>query len=407
MSTLERFLRYVKIDTQSSEESTSQPSTRKQFDLAEMLYSELKELGAEVCFDREHCYVYADIPATDNARDLKALGFISHMDTSPEASGANVQPRIISDYDGRDIVLNEQKGIVLKTDIFPEIKAYIGKTLVVTDGNTLLGADDKAGIAEIMSMAEFFLSHPEIAHGRIAIAFTPDEEIGAGTDLFDLERFGADYAYTVDGGGIGELEFENFNAASAEIKIHGVNVHTGEAKNKMINAARIGAEFETLLPSWQNPEYTEGYEGFFHLMSIHGEVENCELSYLIRDHSREKFEQRKKLMISCGEYLNSKYGAGTVEVSIKDTYYNMREKIEPEYMFLVEQAKDCMKKLGIMPKIQPIRGGTDGASLSYKGLPCPNLCTGGHNYHGRYEYCCVESMEQITQLLIELAKLDR
>ncbi|MCR5541096.1 MAG: peptidase T [Ruminococcus sp.] len=402
---IERFLRYVKIDTQSDEDAQTQPSTAKQFDLARLLYKELNEMGAkDVFLDEAHCYVYARIPANEVGKQPKTLGFISHMDTSPEASGENVKPRIIEDYDGEDITLNEEQGIVLKTSVFPEIKNYIGQSLIVTDGTTLLGADDKAGVAEIMTMAHRLLTDDSIKHGEIAIAFTPDEEIGAGTDNFDLKRFVADFAYTVDGGGIGELEYETFNAASADITVRGVNVHTGEAKNKMVNAARIAAEFDSLLPPEQKPEFTEGREGFFHLMNIEGSTESATLSYLIRDHDRTKFESKKALISKLADILNLRYGEGTVTAEVKDTYYNMREKIEPDFMFLVENVSECMKKLGIEPKIQPIRGGTDGSSLSFKGLPCPNICTGGHNYHGRYEYCCVESMEKICDLLVMLTE---
>ena len=400
---IERFLRYVKIDTQSDEDAGTHPSTAKQFDLARLLYKELTDMGADDVFlDEVHCYVYAKIPANDGGSQPKTLGFIAHMDTSPEASGENVKPRIIDDYDGGDITLNEQQGIVLKTDVFPEIKAYVGKRLIVTDGTTLLGADDKAGVAEIMTMSHRLLTDNSIKHGQIAIAFTPDEEIGAGTDNFDLARFGADYAYTVDGGGIGELEYETFNAASADITVQGVNVHTGEAKNKMINAARLAAEFDSLLPPEQKPEFTEGREGFFHLMNIEGSTERATLSYLIRDHDRSKFEAKKALIAKLTDILNLRYGEGIVTAEVKDTYYNMREKIEPDFMFLVDNVSECMRKLDIEPKIQPIRGGTDGSSLSFKGLPCPNICTGGHNYHGRYEYCCADSMEKITELLVML-----
>lgn len=400
---IEKFLRYAAVDTGSDEYSETTPSTAKQFDLAEMLYDELVKMGAEDVFlDRKNCCVYAALPATDGGKNDKVLGFISHMDTSPEASGANVKPRIIENYDGNDIILNETENIILSPEKFPELSAYVGKRLIVTDGTTLLGADDKAGVAEIMTVFEYLLAHPEIPHGRAVCAFTPDEEIGRGTDFFDLDRFGADYAYTVDGGAIGQLEYETFNAASAEIIIHGVNVHTGEAKNKMKNASQIAMEFEQLLPEEQKPEYTEGYEGFFHLMHMNGDVEKAELSYLIRDHSAVKFAEKKKLMEAVGEFLNTKYGSGTAEVHIKDTYYNMREKIEPQYMFLIENAEKAMKKFGVEPIIAPIRGGTDGASLSYKGLPCPNLCTGGHNFHSRYEYACADSMEIICGIIKEL-----
>ena len=400
---VERFLRYVRINTRSDEDQQTHPSTAVQHDLAKLLYSELVEMGAdEVYYDEENCYVYAKIPANDSGAQGKTLGFISHIDTSPEISGENVSPRIIEDYNGEDIMLNADKDIVLKTSVFPEIMAYKGKTLIVTDGTTLLGADDKAGVAEIMTMAHTLIAHPEIKHGRIAIAFTPDEEIGAGTDRFDFERFGADYAYTVDGGGLGELEYETFNAASADITIRGVNVHTGEAKNKMINAARIAAEFDSLLPSEQKPEFTEGREGFFHLMNIEGSTESASLSYLIRDHDRQRFEEKKEYIRKLIEIINLRYGKDTASAVIEDTYYNMREKIEPDNMFLIENAVECMKELGVEPVIRPIRGGTDGSSLSFKGLPCPNICTGGHNFHGRYEYCCVQSMEMIVDILVGL-----
>lgn len=397
----ERFLRYVRIDTQSSEESETHPSTAKQHDLAELLYEELVGMGAEdVYYDRENCYVYAAVPASNGMEGT--LGFISHMDTSPETSGRNVKPRIIEDYDGGDIVLNAEQGIVLRADTYPEIMAYKGQRLIVTDGTTLLGADDKAGIAEIMTAVHRLLTE-DISHRRIAVAFTPDEEIGAGTERFDMERFGADYAYTVDGGKLGELEYETFNAASAVVEIHGVNVHTGEAKGKMINAARIAAEYEGILPQEQKAEFTAGRDGFIQLMSIEGTTEYAKLSYLIRDHDRAYFEKKKRIMEQTAELLSLRYGEGTVDITIKDTYFNMREKIEPEYMFLIDNARECMEELGIEPVIQPIRGGTDGASLSFRGLPCPNLCTGGHNYHGRYEYCCADSMEKIVELLLKLS----
>mgnify|MGYP001028288286 FL=1 len=402
---VEKFLRYVKVDTQSSEEAMQFPSTEKQKDLGRMLYEELEKMGAsDVFFDEKYGYVYAKIPATCEEQDKKVLGFISHMDTSPETSGAGVNPRIVKDYDGEDICLNEKQNIILSPKEYPELKEYVGKTLIVTDGTTLLGADDKAGVAEIMTMAEYLLTHPEVKHREIAIAFTPDEEIGAGVDYFDLKRFGADYAYTVDGGAIGELEYENFNAASASIKVQGVTVHPGEAKNKMKHASRIAMEFDRNLPEQQKPEYTQGYEGFFHLTHMEGEVEHAMLQYIIRDHDRKQFEEKKFLFEKNAEYQNAKYGEGTVQCCIKDSYYNMKEKIEPTHFFLIEQAKSCMEELSIVPKIQPIRGGTDGARLSFMGLPCPNLCTGGHNFHGRFEYCCVESMEQIVKLLISLTQ---
>ena len=401
---VERFLRYVQIDTRADEESVTFPSSEKQKNLGRLLEKELTEIGAsDVWFDEEYGYVYAKIPATDGGKSKKTIAFIAHMDTAPDISGTDVKPQIISDYDGKDIVLNEELGIVLSPEKFPELKDYIGKSLITTDGTTLLGADDKAGVAEIMTMAEELLMHPEWEHGPVAIVFTPDEEVGAGVDHIDLERLGADYGYTVDGGALGELEYENFNAASAIVQVKGVNVHPGEAKNKMKHAALIGMELEQMLPRQEKPEYTCGYEGFYHLTDIQGNEESAKLSYIIRDHSKEKFEMKKSYIQHCAELLNERYGAGTVTVEVKDSYYNMKEKIEPDYYFLIEQAKACMEELGIVPRIQPIRGGTDGARLSYMGLPCPNLCAGGHNFHGRYEYCCIESMEKITQLLQKLA----
>lgn len=400
---IEKFLRYIAVDTQSSEESETFPSTEKQKNLARMLYNELREMGAaDVYFNERDCFVYAKIPAADGGESAHRLGFIAHMDTSPEASGSGVKARFVENYDGGDILLNAEKNITLSPAQFPELAAYRGKTLIVTDGTTLLGADDKAGVAEIMAAAQRLLTSG-LPHGEICIAFTPDEEIGGGIDKFDIERFGADAAYTVDGGGLGELEFENFNAASARITITGLNVHTGEAKGKMVNAAQLAAEYEMLLPAAEKPEHTEGYEGFFHLLSISGDTSRAELKYLIRDHDRAKFESRKELMRRTADLLNAKYGEGRVQIEISDTYYNMREKIEPQNMFLIENAAECMKELGVQPKIQPIRGGTDGANLSFRGLPCPNLFTGGHNYHGVYEYVCAESMELAAELIVKLA----
>lgn len=401
---IEKFLKYVQIDTQSSEESTTFPSTEKQKDLAQVLYQELIDLGASDCYMHpEHAYVYAKIPATDGGKYTKTLGFIAHMDTSPDSSGTNVKPRFIENYDGKEIILNEELGLISSPAKFPELSDYVGQTLIVTDGTTLLGADDKAGVAEIMAMAETLLTHPEIAHGPIAIAFTPDEEVGAGVDYFDVERMAADFAYTVDGGGIGEIEYENFNAASAKVHFNGVMVHPGDAKNKMKNAASIATQFDASLPADERPEYTEGYEGFFHLLHMSGETESADLTYIIRDHDKVKFEAKKALMQELADKMNEKYGEGTVEITISDSYYNMKEKIQDGYMFLIDAAKEKMEELEIVPKIQPIRGGTDGARLSFMGLPCPNLCTGGHNYHGRYEFVCVESMEKIVDLLIRLA----
>jgi tripeptide aminopeptidase len=402
---IERFLRYVSVDTESDENSTTFPSTEKQKDLGRMLAKELEGLGAEsVHFDEQYGYVYATIPSTykDEVATSKVLAFIAHMDTSPELSGCNVNPQIVKNYDGKDIILNASDNIVLSPNDFPELLHYIGQDLITTDGTTLLGADDKAGVAEIMAMAAYLLGHKEIEHGKIAITFTPDEEVGAGVDHIDLKRVGADYAYTVDGGGIGELEYENFNAAAAKIIIKGRSVHPGDAKNKMKNASLMAMELEQRLPALEKPEHTEKYEGFFHLIHLEGSVEEASMEYIIRDHELHKFEEKKQRMEAICKELNAKYGEGSFTLTLKDQYYNMLDKIKP-YMFLIEDAKDCMKQLSIEPKIQPIRGGTDGARLSYMGLPCPNLCTGGHNYHGRYEYCCIQSMEKIVQLLVLLA----
>ena len=401
---IERFLNYIKVDTTADENSTTFPSTLKQKNLGRILAQELSDLGvSDVFFDEEYGYVYGKIPANDDGISPKTIAFISHMDTAPDISGECVNPRFVENYQGQDIVLNEELGIKLTTKKFPELKAYVGKTLITTDGTTLLGADDKAGVAEIMTMAEELLTHPEIKHGPISICFTPDEEVGNGVDHINMERLNADYGYTVDGGALGEIEYENFNASSCVVKVQGVNVHPGEAKNKMKNASLIALEFEMMLPRNEKPEYTCGYEGFYHLTDIHGNEESAELNYIIRDHDKEKFKAKKAYLEKVAEVLNQKYGEGTVGLIQKDSYYNMKEKVEPEYFFLVEYAKECMEELDIIPRIQPIRGGTDGARLSYMGLPCPNLCAGGHNFHGRYEYVCVESVEKITQLLIRLA----
>ena len=401
---IERFLSYIKVDTRSDENSATFPSTEKQKNLGRILYQEMVELGvSDVYFDEEYGYVYGKIPANDGGKSTKTIAFIAHMDTAPDISGECVNPQFVENYAGQDILLNEELGIKLTTKKFPELKEYIGKTLITTDGTTLLGADDKAGVAEIMTMAETLLSNPEIKHGPIAICFTPDEEVGCGVDHIDLDRLRADYGYTVDGGALGEIEYENFNASSCMIKVQGVNVHPGEAKNKMKNASLVAMEFEMLLPRNEKPEYTCGYEGFYHLTDMQGNEETAKLNYIIRDHDKEKFEIKKAYMEKTAEFLNQKYGEGTVTVMQKDSYYNMKEKVEPEYFFLVEYAKKCMEDLDIIPRIQPIRGGTDGARLSYMGLPCPNLCAGGHNFHGRYEYVCVESMEKITELLVKLA----
>ena len=400
---IEKFLNYVKIDTRSDENSTACPTTAKQHNLAKLLVKELEEMGAEdITYDTEHCYVYASIPASEGCDGRPVLGFIAHMDTAPAVTGENVKPRIIENYDGKDIVLNEEKNIVMKVSDFPELVEYTGKRLIVTDGTTLLGADDKAGVAEIMTMAEQLLLSRDIPHGKIRIVFTPDEEVGAGADHFDVKLFGADYAYTVDGGKLGELEYENFNAAGAKVTFHGRSVHPGDAKNKMVNALLLAMEFQNMLPVFENPMYTEKYEGFYHLDLLSGSVEKAQAEYIIRDHDKDKFEQKKETFLRIGAYLNEKYGKDTVQIDMKDSYYNMREIIE-QHMQLIENAKAAMEETGVNPIVVPIRGGTDGARLSYMGLPCPNLCTGGHNFHGRFEYICADSMEKIVEILLKLA----
>ncbi len=398
----ERFLNYVKIETTSDENSPTCPSTKTQLEFAKKIADELKEIGlAEVEVD-ENGYVMATCPA-NTKKDLPVIGFIAHMDTSPDMSGENVNPKIIKNYDGKDIVLNEETGIVLSPLDFPELLENIGLDLITTDGTTLLGADDKAGIAEIITAMEYLISHPEIIHGKIRIAFTPDEEIGRGADLFDVKKFGASFAYTLDGGPIGELEYENFNAASAKITIQGRNVHPGSAKNKMVNSALIAMELNSMLPVNERPEYTEKYEGFYHLTNINGTVENTTISYIIRDHSRELFENKKRLLQETVDFLNKKYG-DIITLELKDSYYNMKEMIEPK-MFIIDLAKEAMENIGITPKIQPIRGGTDGARLSFMGLPCPNIFTGGFNFHGKYEYIPIQSMEKAVETLLEIVRL--
>ena len=400
--TIKNFLQYVKIDTQSCETAETTPSTAKQHDLAKLLVSQLTEMGAaEITYDKEHCYVYASVPATPGREKCPVLGFIAHMDTSPAVTGKNVNPRIVENYDGGNILLNETENIVLSVSDFPELPLYKGQDLIVTDGTTLLGADDKAGVAEIMAMAEYLLSHPEIPHGKIRVGFTPDEEVGAGADHFDVALFGADYAYTVDGGGLGELEDETFNAAGAKLTVHGRSVHPGAAKGKMINSILIAQEFQNLLPVFQNPIYTEGREGFFHLDSISGNVEETTADYIIRDHDKTLFEQKKKLFLQCADFLNLKYGENTVTVEMADSYYNMREILK-DHTHLMENACAVLRELGIEPKMTPVRGGTDGSRLSFMGLPCPNLCTGAANCHSRFEYACVQSMEKVTELLVKL-----
>ena len=405
---IENFLEYVKIDTESAEGSETTPSTLKQHDLARLLARQLQEMGAqEITYDKERCYVYASVPASKGCENAPVLGFIAHMDTSPAVSGAGVKPRLIEDYDGGDIVLNEGSvdtaQVILKVADFPELAGYKGRRLIVTDGTTLLGADDKAGVAEIMTMAEYLLKHPEVSHGKIRVGFTPDEEVGAGADYFDVKLFGADYAYTVDGGKLGELEYENFNAAGAKVRIRGRSVHPGEAKDKMRNALLLAQEFQAMLPAAENPMYTCGYEGFYHLDALNGTVEEALADYIIRDHDKEKFEKKKVLFLQTGEFLNQKYGEGTFEITMKDSYYNMKEVIE-KHMHLIDNAREAMQELGIEPVVVPIRGGTDGARLSFMGLPCPNLCTGGQNFHGKYEYACADDMEKIAGLLVRIAE---
>ena len=395
-SVSERFLRYVSFDTQSDEASETCPSTAKQKLLGAALVEEMKAMGIADAFMDEDGYVYGTVPGDPS---LPTIGLIAHMDTSPDASGADIKAKIVP-YDGGDVCLNKEKGIFLKPSDYPSLKRHAGKHLIVTDGTTLLGADDKAGIAEIMTAAEILLTSGE-RHATLKIGFTPDEEIGRGADKFDVKGFGADYAYTADGGTIGEIEYENFNGAGARILVHGRNIHPGAAKDKMINAMHIAMEFDALLPASQRPEHTEGYEGFFHLIAMKGEVEQAELHYIIRDHDMAKFEEKKALMTAAAAYINAKHGAGTLDLQLQDSYFNMKKCIEP-VMYVVDRAKEAMAAVGMNPVEVPIRGGTDGARLSYEGLPCPNLCTGGENYHGRFEYIPVEDMEKCTEMLVKI-----
>ena len=399
---LDRFLRYVAIDTQSDENSESQPSAAKELDLLKLLCKELNDMGVEATLD-EYGYVMGSIPSNIDKK-VPAIGFIAHVDTSPDASGKDVKPQIIKDYDGGDIALKGVPGLFLKPSEFPELLSHKGQTIITTDGTTLLGADDKAGVAEIMNAVQYIMEHPEFKHGDIKIGFTPDEEIGRGVVKFDVKRFGADYAYTMDGGEIGELEFENFNAASAKLHIQGRNVHPGYAKDKMKNAILIGMEFNDLLPIGQRPEITEGYDGFFHIISFKGSVEEADFSYIIRDHDRKKFEEKKELIGQCVNFINVKYGEGTANLEVKDQYYNMREQVEP-YYFIVEKAVKAMEMAGVKPKIQPIRGGTDGANLSFKGLPCPNIFAGGLNFHGKMEFAPLENIEKASEVVLNIVKL--
>lgn len=398
----DRFLRYVAVDTQSDEESASQPSAAKELDLLKMLRDELAALGVKAELD-EWGYVMASIPSNVD-KDVPAIGFIAHVDTSPDAPGAGVKPQIIENYDGSDIPLKGTDGLALKTSDFPELLAHKGETIITTDGTTLLGADDKAGVAEIMDAVQYTVSHPEFKHGEIKIGFTPDEEIGRGVVKFDVKKFGADYAYTMDGGEVGELEFENFNAASATVQVQGRNVHPGYAKGKMLNSIIIASEFNGLLPCGERPELTQDYEGFFHIVGFKGTVEQTTLNYIIRDHDREKFEQKKATVAKCADFINARYGEGTVKLEVKDQYYNMREQVEPHY-HVVEKAVKAMEMAGIKPKIQPIRGGTDGANLSFKGLPCPNIFAGGLNFHGRFEWVPLESMQKASEVILNIVKL--
>lgn len=402
MELKERFLKYVSFDTQSDENSSTFPSTEKQWVLLRYLKEEMTQMGlADVTID-QYGYVMGTLPASPGFEEKPAIGFISHVDTSPDMSGKNINPKIIENYDGKDICLNEN--LWMKTEDFPELAKLAGHTIIHTDGTTLLGADDKAGVAEIMTAVEWLLNHPEVKHGPIKIGFTPDEEIGRGVDFFDVKKFGAQFAYTMDGGFEGELEYENFNAASAKIHIQGRNIHPGSAKNKMINALQAGMDLHQLLPVEQRPEFTAHYEGFFHLIGFGGTVEEADMHYIIRDHDRKLFEQKKNLIKAAVELINKKYGREIITLELKDQYYNMREQVEP-HPELIDKAIEAMKTAGVKPLIQPIRGGTDGSRLSYMGLPCPNLFTGGANFHGKFEYVSYTTMERAVQVIIELAKL--
>lgn len=403
MDLIERFLNYVSFDTQSSETGTTTPSTQKQLVFAEYLKKELNSLDFDDVYLDNNGYLYATLPANTDKK-TPTVGFISHYDTSPDCSGANIKPRIVKNYDGNDITLCEQDGIKLSPAVFPELLAHKGEDLIVTDGHTLLGADDKAGIAEIVQAMIYLKEHPEIKHGDIRIAFNPDEEIGLGAHLFDVKRFGCDWAYTMDGGEVGEIEYENFNAASAKLQIKGVSVHPGYAKNKMVNAARIAAEFVSQIPADQTPETTQDYEGFYHLTGMKGNVERATVSYIIRDHDRKKFEARKEFISKLAATLNEKYGAGTVTAEINDQYYNMREKIEP-MLHIIDIVIKAMEETGVSPKVRAIRGGTDGAQLSFKGLPCPNIFAGGINFHGPYEFVPVQSMEKAMRVIVKICEL--
>lgn len=403
MTLVDRFLKYVSFDTQSDELTGLTPSTPGQMVFARYLKEELETLGLEEISLDENGYLFATLPANTD-KPVPVIGFIAHLDTSPDMSGKNVSPRMVANYDGKDIVLCAEENVILSPAQFPELLSHVGEDLIVTDGRTLLGADDKAGIAEIISAMVYLQQHPEIKHGKIRIGFNPDEEIGAGAHKFDVEKFGCDWAYTMDGGEIGELEFENFNAASAKVTFKGRNVHPGYAKDKMINSLRIANRFVTMIPENESPEKTQGYEGFYHLIGVQGEVEQSLVSYIIRDHDREKFENRKVFVQQQVERINAEYGAGTAVLEMRDQYYNMREKIEP-VMHIIDTAFKAMEAVGVKPNVKPIRGGTDGAQLSYKGLPCPNIFAGGLNFHGRYEFAPIQNMEKAMQVVVKIAEL--
>lgn len=403
MTLTERFLKYVTFATTSDDTTGLTPSTPGQMIFANYLVEELKSIGLKDAEVDKNGYVMATLPANSD-KELPTLGFIAHLDTAPDMTGKHVQPRIVEKYNGNDILLNAEDAIVLSTEQFPELKLYVGQDLIVTNGRTLLGADDKAGIAEIMTAMDYLVKHPEIKHGKVRVAFTPDEEIGQGPHHFDVEKFGADWAYTMDGGEIGELEYENFNAASAKITFKGRNVHPGYAKHKMLNSMRVAHQFATMLPRHETPEHTENYEGFYHLVGMQGDVESSTLTYIIRDHDRARFESRKAEIQHLVNKINAEFGAGTASVELKDQYYNMREKIEP-VMHIIDLAFAAMEAAGVKPQVKPIRGGTDGAQLSFKGLPCPNIFAGGHNFHGRYEFVPIQSMEKATEVILNIVKM--
>ncbi|MGN0032962.1 MAG: peptidase T [Candidatus Limimorpha sp.] len=398
---LDKFLRYVSVETTSNPDSETQPSAQAELDLLRMLQGELQDMGVPAHLD-EYGYLMASIPS-NTGREVPAIGFIAHVDTSPDASGKNVRPQIVENYSGGDILLNAERSLYLKPSDFPEMLNYLGDTIITTDGTTLLGADDKAGIAAIMCAVQYLVEHKEFKHGEIKIGFTPDEEIGRGVDKFDVARFGAKYAYTIDGGGIGEIEYENFYAAAAKIHVQGSNIHPGYAKNKMVNSILIAMEINAMLPVGQRPEYTSDYEGFFHITSVDGDVEETTLNYIIRDHDKRKFEEKKQLLSSAVDFVGKKYG-NVVTLELKHQYNNMRQEVEPHF-FIVEKAIKAIEMAGIKPKVQPIRGGTDGASLSYMGLPCPNIFAGGHNFHGKYEYVPLQSMEKASEVILNIISL--